>query len=59
MNILVKNNESTFHQPRRLPFSEKRIVEAQVAEWLAQGIVELSSSEYCIPVVIVKKKNGT
>ncbi|XP_067120962.1 uncharacterized protein [Centruroides vittatus] len=59
LNILVKNHEPIFHQPRRLPFSEKRIVETQVAEWLKQGIIESSSSEYCSPVVVVKKKNGT
>ncbi|GBM35453.1 Retrovirus-related Pol polyprotein from transposon 297 [Araneus ventricosus] len=59
LNILVKSNEPISHQPRRLPFSEKKIVLTQVAEWLEQGIVEPCSSEYSSPVVIVRKKNGT
>ncbi|GBM30936.1 Retrovirus-related Pol polyprotein from transposon 297 [Araneus ventricosus] len=59
LNILVKSNEPISHQPRRLPFSEKKIVQSQVAEWLEQGIVEPCSSEYSSPVVIVRKKDGT
>ena len=59
LNILVKGNEPVFHQPRRLPFSEREIVRAQVDEWLENGIVEPSSSEYCSPVVVVRKKDGT
>ncbi|GBM76159.1 hypothetical protein AVEN_47214-1, partial [Araneus ventricosus] len=34
LNILVKSNEPISHQPRRLPFSEKKIVQTKVAEWL-------------------------
>ncbi|GBL78064.1 Retrovirus-related Pol polyprotein from transposon 297 [Araneus ventricosus] len=59
LNILVKSNEPISHQPRRLPFSEKKIVQTLVAEWLEQGIVEPCSSEYSSPVVIVRKKDGT
>ncbi|GBN63771.1 Retrovirus-related Pol polyprotein from transposon 297 [Araneus ventricosus] len=59
LNSLVKSNEPISHQPRRLPFSEKKIVQTQVAEWLEQGIVEPCSSEYSSPVVIVRKKDGT
>ncbi|GBM35356.1 Retrovirus-related Pol polyprotein from transposon 297 [Araneus ventricosus] len=59
LNILIKYNEPISHQPRRLPFSEKKIVRTQVVEWLEQGIVELCSSEYSSPVVILRKKNGT
>ncbi|GBN83209.1 hypothetical protein AVEN_15951-1 [Araneus ventricosus] len=46
LNILVKSNEPISHQSRRLPFSEKKIVQTQVSEWLEQGIVEPCSSEY-------------
>ncbi|GBO25213.1 Retrovirus-related Pol polyprotein from transposon 297 [Araneus ventricosus] len=58
LNILVKSNEPVSHQPRRLPLSEKKIVQTQVAEWLKQGIVEPCSSENSSPVVIVRKKDG-
>ncbi|GBM70489.1 Retrovirus-related Pol polyprotein from transposon 297 [Araneus ventricosus] len=54
MNVLMQGET-----PRRLPFSEKKIVQTQVAEWLEQGIVEPCSSEYSIPVVIVRKNDGT
>ncbi|GBM32025.1 hypothetical protein AVEN_54792-1, partial [Araneus ventricosus] len=43
-------------KPRRLPFSEKKIVQTQVAEWLEQGSVEPCSSEYSSPVVIARRK---
>ncbi|GBL66329.1 hypothetical protein AVEN_162783-1, partial [Araneus ventricosus] len=46
-------------KPRRLPFSEKKIIQTQVAEWLEQGVVEPCSSEYSSLVVIVGKKDGT
>ncbi|GBL66333.1 hypothetical protein AVEN_162785-1 [Araneus ventricosus] len=59
LNILVKSNEPISHQPRRLPFSEKKIIQTQVAEWLEQGVVEPCSSEYSSLVVIVGKKDGT
>ncbi|GBM43296.1 Retrovirus-related Pol polyprotein from transposon 297 [Araneus ventricosus] len=54
MNVLMQGET-----PRRLPFSEKKIVQTQVAQWLEQGIVEPCSSEYSSPVVIVRKKDGT
>ncbi|GBM30208.1 Retrovirus-related Pol polyprotein from transposon 297 [Araneus ventricosus] len=59
LNILVKSSEPISHQPRRLPFSEKTIIQTQVPEWLEQGIVEPCSSEYSSPVVIARKKDGT
>ncbi|GBN16861.1 Retrovirus-related Pol polyprotein from transposon 297 [Araneus ventricosus] len=54
MNVLMQGET-----PRRLPFSEKKIVQTQVADWLEQGIVKPCSSEYSSPVVIVRKKDGT
>lgn len=59
LKIYVKNEQPISHQPRRLPFSEKKIVESQVKEWLNSGIIEPSSSEFSSPLVIVKKKDGT
>ena len=59
MKIVVKNEEPIFHSPRRLPFAERKIVEAQIKDWCEQGIVEPCSSEYSSPVVLVKKKDGS
>ncbi|GKT36803.1 Transposon Tf2-8 polyprotein, partial [Aduncisulcus paluster] len=42
--------------PRRLPFHRQEFVKEQVAEWLHDGIIENSSSEFAAPVVVVPKK---
>ncbi|GFT66487.1 retrovirus-related Pol polyprotein from transposon 297 [Trichonephila clavipes] len=47
-----------FHKPRRLPFAERDIVDAQVDKWVKNGIVEQCSSPYASQVVVVKKKDG-
>ncbi|GBM45676.1 hypothetical protein AVEN_166484-1 [Araneus ventricosus] len=44
---------------RRLSFPENQAVNKQIDEWLDQGIVRQSSSEYASPIVLVKKKDGT
>ncbi|XP_053964372.1 uncharacterized protein LOC128867288 [Anastrepha ludens] len=48
-----------FSRPRRLPIAEKLIVDSQVEQWLSDGIIEASDSEFCSPVVLVKKRDGT
>ena len=55
----MKTNEPVPHQPCRMMFSEKKVVEAQIEERLDSGIVEPSSSEYSSPIVISKKKDGS
>ncbi|GFV33386.1 retrovirus-related Pol polyprotein from transposon 17.6 [Trichonephila clavipes] len=42
-----------------LIISENQDVNKQIDEWLEQGIVRPSSSEYASPIVLVKKKDGT
>lgn len=34
-------------------------MEKQIEEWIKEGIVELYSSEYTSPIVIVRKKDGS
>ncbi|GFW76206.1 uncharacterized protein TNCV_3800411 [Trichonephila clavipes] len=46
--IALTYDEPIFHNPRRFPFAERDIVDAQVNEWVENGIVE--------HVVVVKKK---
>ncbi|GFV01960.1 uncharacterized protein LOC105457711 [Trichonephila clavipes] len=36
----LTDDELIFHKPRRLPFAERDIVDAQVDEWVKNGIVE-------------------
>ncbi|GFU50089.1 retrovirus-related Pol polyprotein from transposon 412 [Trichonephila clavipes] len=58
LDIALIDDEPIFHKPRRLPFAERDIVDAQVDEWVKNGIVEPCSSPYASQVVVVKKKDG-
>ncbi|GFV67440.1 peptidase A2 domain-containing protein [Trichonephila clavipes] len=44
LDIALTDDEPIFHKPRRLPFAERDIVDAQVDEWVKNGIVEPCSS---------------
>ena len=58
MKIILKDDTPAYQRPRRLSPSEKNEVDKQIREWLKDGIIKPSSSEYASPVVLVKKKNG-
>ncbi|GFW95420.1 retrovirus-related Pol polyprotein from transposon 17.6 [Trichonephila clavipes] len=51
---LISNNE-----PKKTETTNNQDVNKQIDEWLEQGIVRPSSSEYASPIVLVKKKDGT
>lgn len=54
------NDETPIHsRPRRLPLTERYFVEDQIEQWLRDGIIEESESDFSCPIVLVKKKNGT
>ncbi|GFY17982.1 retrovirus-related Pol polyprotein from transposon 17.6 [Trichonephila clavipes] len=59
MRIILKDDIPIYQPARRLSFSENQDVNKQIDEWLEQGIVRPSSSEYASPIVLVKKKDGT
>ncbi|GFV65898.1 hypothetical protein TNCV_5101291 [Trichonephila clavipes] len=59
MRIILKDDIPVYQSARRLSFSENQNVNKQIDEWLEQGIVRPSSSEYASPIVLVKKKDGT
>jgi len=59
MTIVVKDELPVFQHPRRLPYSEQSVVDSQIQEWIAEGIIKPSTSEYASPIVLVAKKNGT
>lgn len=57
--IVLKDDERVYHNPRRLAQSEKQIVEQQISDWLKEGIIAPSTSEYASPILLTKKKDGT
>ncbi|XP_063920326.1 uncharacterized protein LOC135135234 [Zophobas morio] len=58
MNICVKNNQPISFRPRRLSFSEKEKLQNMLDDLLERGIIRPSSSDYCSPIVLVRKKTG-
>ena len=47
------------HPPSRLSFSESEAVDAQMDEWLKEGIVRHSVSNFASRIVVVKKNDGS
>ena len=45
--------------PYRLPHTYRDLVEKEIKEMLAAGVIEPSSSEWASPIVRVDKKDGT
>lgn len=57
--IILSDEVPVYQRPRRLAPSEKVAVDRQVEEWLSEGIIRHSCSDYVSPVVLVAKKDGT
>uniref|UniRef100_A0AAG5DTA5 RNA-directed DNA polymerase n=1 Tax=Anopheles atroparvus TaxID=41427 RepID=A0AAG5DTA5_ANOAO len=59
MKIVTNEGAVPFRQtPRRFSPPENEVVEQQIEQWLEQGVIQKSSSDFASRVVIVKKKNG-
>ncbi|XP_058064691.1 uncharacterized protein LOC131214326, partial [Anopheles bellator] len=59
LTIRMKDDEITCDNPRRLAPLEKEVVKKQIDEWMKNGIIQPSESEYASPVVVVPKKDGS
>lgn len=46
-------------RPRRIPFAREKEVEEMIEDMRRSNIIEPSSSPWCSPVVLVKKKDGS
>ncbi|GFX40571.1 transposon Ty3-I Gag-Pol polyprotein [Trichonephila clavipes] len=54
---IILNDDIPVYQPaRRLSYAGKKSVTKHIEEWLEQGIVRPSLSEYTSPIVLVKNK---
>lgn len=59
MTIILKDDEPVFLRARRLSPSKRDTANMQIQEWMCDGIVQPSLSEYVSPVVLMKKKDGS
>lgn len=59
MKIILKSEEAIYQRPRRLSEPEKAEVNKQIEEWLREGIIKESSSDFASPIVLVRKKDGS
>lgn len=59
MKLVLKDEEPMYQSARRLSASEKEIVNAQIDQWITDGIVQPSTSSYASPVVLVRKKDDS
>ncbi|GFT92444.1 hypothetical protein TNCV_1053621 [Trichonephila clavipes] len=57
MSIILKDYIPVCQRARRLS-SEKLQVNDQIDDWLQQGIIRESCSDYCSPIVLRNKVNG-
>ncbi|XP_075158053.1 uncharacterized protein LOC142231326 [Haematobia irritans] len=59
MKIVVTDDIPVACGPRRTSYVDQQFIDRQVGEWLDEGIIKPSFSEYSSPVVLVSKKDGT
>ncbi|GFV67301.1 transposon Tf2-6 polyprotein [Trichonephila clavipes] len=57
LSIIVTDDKPIYHSPRRLPFTERDIVDKQIDGLTENGIIEPCSSAYAIQVLVVRKKD--
>ena len=43
----------------RIPYAQKQCVEQEIAKMLRMGVIVKSNSDYCAPIVLVKKKDNS
>lgn len=59
MTIFSKEEAPIFSRPIRLSLAERKSVEDQADQWLQDGVIEPSDSEFSSPIVMVKGSIGS
>lgn len=59
MEIILSDDTPIYRKPRRLPQIERNEVDRQVNQWLKDGIVRPSHSDFASQVLLTPKKDGT
>jgi len=59
MSIILRDEEPVYQRARRLSAVEREKVNRIINEWIKDGIVRPSLSDYASPVVLVEKKDGS
>jgi len=59
VNISLKDHTLFNHRPRRLSYVERDAVKNIICGLLDQGIIKESKSEFCSPIVLMKRKDKT
>lgn len=58
-DIILTNDTPITLRPYPLPLASEEVVEKEVNDMLASGIIQESDSPYASPIVLVKKKDGS
>lgn len=56
LKIVLKDDLPVSQRPRRISFKEQEDVDRQIQEWLDDGIIRVSYSEYSSTLVLYEKK---
>lgn len=59
MKIILSDDTPVASRPRRTSYADQKAIENQVSEWLKEGVIKPSYSEYSSAVVLVTKKDGS
>lgn len=58
MKILLTDDSPVYDRPRRMSYTDRCIVDQQVAQWLKEGVIKPSTSNYASAIVLVSKRMG-
>lgn len=56
---LCENSKVPRQKPYRVPLEQRGVITRQVNDLLKLRVIEKSSSPFCAPIILVKKKDGS